>query len=98
MEIATKIAPLGLALIMLGIGMSLTIKDFTRSDFQKHITEAFRFLQNLVLLHQNVKKIRILWKSILKKENPKCLKWRLSIVLCNYSFTRETLHKGHLQK
>ena len=30
MEIATKIAPLGLALIMLGLGMSLTIKDFTR--------------------------------------------------------------------
>ena len=30
MDIATKIAPLGLALIMLGIGMSLTIKDFTR--------------------------------------------------------------------
>jgi len=30
MEIATKIAPLGLALIMLGLGMSLTIQDFTR--------------------------------------------------------------------
>ena len=30
MEIATKIAPLGLALIMLGLGMSLTIKDFIR--------------------------------------------------------------------
>jgi bile acid:Na+ symporter, BASS family len=30
MEIVTKIAPLGLALIMLGLGMSLTIKDFTR--------------------------------------------------------------------
>ena len=30
MEIATKIAPLGLALIMLGLGMSLTFKDFTR--------------------------------------------------------------------
>ena len=30
MEIATQIAPLGLALIMLGLGMSLTIKDFTR--------------------------------------------------------------------
>ena len=30
MEIATKIAPLGLALIMLGLGMSLAIKDFTR--------------------------------------------------------------------
>ena len=30
MEIATKIAPLGLALIMLGLGMSLTVKDFTR--------------------------------------------------------------------
>ena len=30
MEIATKIAPLGLALIMLGLGMSLTLKDFTR--------------------------------------------------------------------
>jgi predicted Na+-dependent transporter len=28
MEIATKIAPLGLALIMLGLGMSLTVKDF----------------------------------------------------------------------
>ena len=30
MEIATKIAPLGLALIMLGLGMSLTTKDFAR--------------------------------------------------------------------
>jgi BASS family bile acid:Na+ symporter len=30
MEIATKIAPLGLALIMLGLGMSLSIQDFTR--------------------------------------------------------------------
>ena len=30
MEIATKIAPLSLALIMLGLGMSLTIQDFLR--------------------------------------------------------------------
>ena len=30
MEIATKLAPIGLALIMLGLGMSLTIQDFTR--------------------------------------------------------------------
>ena len=30
MEIATKIAPLGLALIMLGLGMSLTVQDFVR--------------------------------------------------------------------
>ena len=30
MEIATKIAPLALALIMLGLGMSLTIQDFLR--------------------------------------------------------------------
>jgi BASS family bile acid:Na+ symporter len=30
MEIAAKIAPLGLALIMLGLGMSLTIQDFIR--------------------------------------------------------------------
>ena len=30
MEIATKIAPLGLALIMLGLGMSLSIQDFIR--------------------------------------------------------------------
>ena len=30
MEIATKIAPLGLAIIMLGLGMSLTIQDFLR--------------------------------------------------------------------
>jgi BASS family bile acid:Na+ symporter len=30
MDIATKIAPLGLALIMLGLGMSLTIQDFIR--------------------------------------------------------------------
>jgi len=30
MEIATKIAPLGLALIMLGLGLSLTIQDFVR--------------------------------------------------------------------
>jgi len=30
MEIATKIAPLALALIMLGLGMSLTVQDFVR--------------------------------------------------------------------
>jgi len=30
MEIVTKIAPLGLALIMLGLGMNLTIKDFLK--------------------------------------------------------------------
>ena len=30
MEIVTKIAPLGLAFIMLGLGMSLTIQDFLR--------------------------------------------------------------------
>jgi len=30
MEIATKIAPIGLALIMLGLGMSLTVQDFLR--------------------------------------------------------------------
>ena len=30
MEIVTKIATLGLALIMLGLGMSLTVKYFTR--------------------------------------------------------------------
>ena len=30
MEIVTKIAPIGLALIMLGLGMSLTVKDFAR--------------------------------------------------------------------
>ncbi|MDC0455527.1 bile acid:sodium symporter family protein [Candidatus Pelagibacter sp.] len=30
MEIATKIAPLGLALIMLGLGLGLTIQDFIR--------------------------------------------------------------------
>ena len=30
MEIATKIAPIALAIIMLGLGMNLTIQDFTR--------------------------------------------------------------------
>jgi len=30
MEIATKIAPIGLAFIMLGLGMSLTVQDFLR--------------------------------------------------------------------
>ena len=30
MEIVTKIAPLGLALIMFGLGVNLTVKDFTR--------------------------------------------------------------------
>ena len=30
MEIATKLAPIGLAIIMLGLGMSLTIQDFIR--------------------------------------------------------------------
>jgi len=30
MEIVTKIAPIALALMMLGLGTSLTINDFTR--------------------------------------------------------------------
>ena len=30
MEIVTTIAPIALALIMLGLGASLTVKDFTR--------------------------------------------------------------------
>ena len=30
MEIVTKIAPLALAFIMLGLGLGLSIKDFTR--------------------------------------------------------------------
>ena len=30
MEIVTTIAPFALALIMLGLGASLTVKDFTR--------------------------------------------------------------------
>ena len=49
MEIATKIAPLGLALIMLGLGMSLAIKDFTRViKFPKDFLVGF-FCQMLVL-------------------------------------------------
>ena len=32
MEIATKIAPIALAFIMLGLGMSLTIQDFLESN------------------------------------------------------------------
>jgi len=30
MEIVTKIAPICLALIMLGLGLGLSVKDFTR--------------------------------------------------------------------
>jgi bile acid:Na+ symporter, BASS family len=49
MEIATKIAPLGLALIMLGLGMSLTIKDFINViKFPKNFFVGF-FCQMLVL-------------------------------------------------
>ena len=49
MEIATKIAPLALALIMLGLGMSLTIKDFTRVvKFPKDFLVGF-FWQMIVL-------------------------------------------------
>ena len=49
MEIATKIAPLALALIMLGLGMSLTIKDFTRVvKFPKDFLVGF-FCQMIVL-------------------------------------------------
>ena len=49
MEIATKLAPLGLALIMLGLGLSLTIQDFIRvikipKDF------VVGFISQLVLL------------------------------------------------
>ena len=35
MEIATKIAPIGLAIIMLTLGFGLTIQDFQRLKFQK---------------------------------------------------------------
>ena len=49
MEIATKIAPLALALIMLGLGMSLTTKDFTRViKFPKDFLVGF-FCQMIVL-------------------------------------------------
>ena len=49
MEIATKIAPFGLALIMLGLGMSLTIKDFIRIiKFPKDFLIGF-FCQMIVL-------------------------------------------------
>ena len=49
MEIATKIAPLALALIMLGLGMSLTIKDFTRViKFPKNFLVGF-FCQMILL-------------------------------------------------
>lgn len=34
MEVVTKIAPICLALIMLGLGLSLTVKDFTRVFYQ----------------------------------------------------------------
>ena len=49
MEIATKIAPLALALIMLGLGLSLTIQDFIRVV---KIPKAFLigFISQLVLL------------------------------------------------
>ena len=57
MEIATKIAPIGLALIMLGLGMSLTIKDFLRviktpKDFKydtqvKDTTKEFELLRKV---------------------------------------------------
>ena len=45
MEIATKIAPLGLALIMLGLGFGLTIQDFLRV-FQ--IPKDFSFSSNFI--------------------------------------------------
>ena len=37
MEIVTKIAPIALALIMLGLGLGLTIKDFKRVIFFQKI-------------------------------------------------------------
>ena len=40
-----------------------TIKDFTRTDFQMHITNAFKLLHSIVSLHQRKKKIRIMWKE-----------------------------------
>jgi BASS family bile acid:Na+ symporter len=49
MEIATKIAPLGLALIMLGLGLSLTIQDFIRViKFPKDFLVGF--ISQLILL------------------------------------------------
>jgi bile acid:Na+ symporter, BASS family len=49
MEIATKLAPLGLALIMLGLGMSLTIRDFARV-FKAPKVFLVGFISQLVLL------------------------------------------------
>jgi BASS family bile acid:Na+ symporter len=49
MEIATKLAPLGLALIMLGLGLSLTIQDFIRViKFPKDFLVGF--ISQLILL------------------------------------------------
>jgi bile acid:Na+ symporter, BASS family len=49
MEIATKIAPIALALIMLGLGMSLTIQDFIRViKFPKDFSVGF--ICQLILL------------------------------------------------
>ena len=39
-----------------------TIKDFTRTDFQIHITNAFKLLHNIVSSHRD-KKIRVMWKE-----------------------------------
>jgi len=49
MEIVTKIAPIGLALIMLGLGMSLTIQDFLRV-IKKPKNFLIGFICQLILL------------------------------------------------
>ena len=46
MEIATKIAPIVLALIMFGLGLGLTTKDFARVI--NHPKDWKKFLKNLM--------------------------------------------------
>ena len=55
MEIATKLARIGLALIMLGLGMTVTIQDFIRvikipKDFLVGFVSQFRLLPNVALI------------------------------------------------
>ena len=52
-------------LILFNVGLHYvggTIKDFTRLDFQKHITIALTYLHNVVIARPD-KRIRVLWRE-----------------------------------
>ena len=94
MEIVTKIAPIALALIMLGLGLGLTTQDFARvlktpKDFltgfisrSKYFKSGVFYLSdNFLICFQNYEKIKILEKSQKVMKIHIFLFWKFTFVL-----------------